>query len=265
MISRPQATSRWLPLGRWQLVFNGEIYNHVTTRRTLRPGSAAAPFTFRGTSDSEVLLGWLIRHGAAGLHNLRGMFAFASMTDWIAQHFWAAIPTASSPSISGRVNGELALHPSYGLASGLPSRTLNTTALSAFLATGSVPEPTLVAGIERLPAGCCTLAGRSAEDSAMAAIARVPGRRGHRILGTEAAAIATRDALEDSVAAHLIADVQVGLFLSGGLDSSALLAWLLVVCTFTIGFAGAAASAGFDESSPAANLAAHFGATPRLL
>lgn len=58
--------------GRWQLVFNGEIYNHAELRRRLE----AEGQRFRGSGDTEVLLAWLVSRGLDGLGALRGMFAF---------------------------------------------------------------------------------------------------------------------------------------------------------------------------------------------
>jgi len=258
------------PCGRWQLVFNGEIYNHAALRAELL---ASGPFPFRGSSDTEVLLAWLIRHGAAGLHRLRGMFAFCLYDKQERTALLARDPHGIKPLYFWHgPGGELAFASELRalLASGLPSRQLNTAALAAFLATGSVPEPaTLVAGIERLPAGCW--AHWCPGQLKIQPWLPLPESLDPQATGAwdpAAAAAATRDALQGSVAAHLIADVPVGLFLSGGLDSGALLALApRGLRTFTIGFAGAAASAGYDESSPAARLAAHFGAehTPLTL
>lgn len=258
------------PCGRWQLVFNGEIYNHAALRAELH---ASGPFPFRGSSDTEVLLAWLIRHGAAGLHRLRGMFAFCLYDKQERTALLARDPHGIKPLYFWHgPGGELAFASELRalLASGLPSRQLNTAALAAFLATGSVPEPaTLVAGIERLPAGCW--AHWCEGQLKIQPWLPLPESLAPQATGAwepAAAAATTREALEASVAAHLIADVPVGLFLSGGLDSGALLALApRGLHTFTIGFAGAAASAGYDESSPAARLAAHFGAehTPLTL
>jgi asparagine synthase (glutamine-hydrolysing) len=258
------------PCGRWQLVFNGEIYNHAPLRAELL---ASGPFPFRGSSDTEVLLAWLIRHGAAGLHRLRGMFAFCLYDKQERTALLARDPHGIKPLYFWHgPGGELAFASELRalLASGLPSRQLNTAALAAFLATGSVPEPaTLVAGIERLPAGCW--AHWRAGQLKIEPWQPLPESLDPQATGAWEPAVAaatTREALESSVAAHLIADVPVGLFLSGGLDSGALLALApRGLHTFTIGFAGAAASAGYDESSPAARLAAHFGAehTPLTL
>lgn len=262
------------PCGRWQLVFNGEIYNHAALRaELLAPGPAAEPCSFRGTSDTEVLLAWLIRHGAAGLHRLRGMFAFCLVDRQKRTALLARDPHGIKPLYLWRgPGGELAFASEIRalLASGLPSRQLNTASLTAFLATGSVPEPaTLVAGVERLPAG--SWAHWQAGQLTIQPWSPLPESLAPQATGTwdpATAAAITREALQASVAAHLIADVPVGLFLSGGLDSGALLALApRGLHTFTIGFSGAAASAGYDESSPAARLAAHFGAehTPLTL
>jgi asparagine synthase (glutamine-hydrolysing) len=267
---QPMAT----PCGRWQLVFNGEIYNHADLRANLEQQG----LIFRGSSDTEVLLAWLIRHGVAGLNDLRGMFAFALFDRQDRSAFLARDPNGIKPLYLWQgPAGELAFASELRalLASELMERRLDLPALTSFLATGSVSEPaTLVAGIRRLPAGhlahwrggtltiepWCPVPESLLFGEEGPFASTNPARPDDTNNADEAALVQTRAALEDSVAAHMVSDVPVGLFLSAGLDSASLLALApRGLRTFTIGFPEAGAES-FDEANPAARLAAHFGA-----
>lgn len=256
--------------GRWLLVFNGEIYNHRELRREL----TAEGHRFRGSGDTEVLLAWLISRGEAGLSRLRGMAAFCFYDSQEHTALLARDPHGIKPLYLWQGDaGELAFASELRalLASGLPTRRLDQQALGGYLATGSVAEPaTLVAGIQRLPAGHWARWTRGALQIAPwnplpeSLADPLPPRPAPVMQRDEAIALA-RAALQESVAAHMISDVPVGLFLSGGLDSAALLALAPPgLRTFTIGFPEAGAE-GFDESAPAARIAAQFGAEHTLL
>ena len=264
------------PCGRWQLVFNGEIYNHASLRQRLE----AEGERFEGSGDTEVLLCWMARRGRAGLSDLRGMYAFCLVDTRDGSALLARDPHGIKPLyIWQGPSGELAFASELRalLASGRIPRQCDPEAIAAYLATGSVPEPaTLVAGVRRLGAGHwlhwrdgasriepwwplpeSLLMGRNRESS----------NRPSPINDQEAAIQLTRSALRESVAAHMVSDVPVGLFLSAGLDSAALLALAPPgLHTFTIGFDDPG-SEGFDESEPAAKIAALFGAdhTPLTL
>ena len=264
------------PCGRWQLVFNGEIYNHASLRQRLE----AEGERFQGRGDTEVLLRWMARRGRAGLTDLRGMYAFCLVDTRDGSALLARDPHGIKPLyIWQGPSGELAFASELRalLASGRIPRQSDPEAIAAYLATGSVPEPaTLVAGVRRLGAGHwlhwrdgasriepwwplpeSLLMGRNRESS----------NRPAPINDQEAAIQLTRSALRESVAAHMVSDVPVGLFLSAGLDSAALLALAPPgLHTFTIGFDDPG-SEGFDESKPAAKIAALFGAehTPLTL
>ena len=248
--------------GRWQLVFNGEIYNHAELRRQLE----AEGQHFRGSGDTEVLLAWLIRWGRDGLAALRGMFAFCLYDTRERSALLARDPHGIKPlylrsgpggslSFASELRALLAADPGH------PS--LDRQSLARYLATGSVSEPaTLVEGVQRLPCGHAA-SWRQGELAVHPWGALPECLAGATIDNgmTAADAVAlTRSALEDSVAAHMVSDVPVGLFLSAGLDSASLLALApRGLHTFTIGFEAPGAG-GFDESGPAARIAAHFGA-----
>ncbi len=241
--------------GRYVLVFNGEIYNQHALRSELE----AQGLRFRSSSDTEVLLELLARHGEAALPRLRGMYAFCLWDRQRRSALLARDPYGIKPLYLWHgPAGELLFASELRalLASGLIERRLDSEALVGFLERGSVPEPlTLVAALHTLPPGHCGTwqTGRWSQ------------RRHWRPNYAPLAAVVpeaatpqrTRQALERSVQAHLISDVPVGLFLSGGLDSSALLALAPTPpTTLSIGFA----QQGFDESGRAAQLARYFGA-----
>lgn len=257
------------PCGRWRLVFNGEIYNHCDLRRRLE----AEGHRFRGSGDSEVLLAWLADRGPAGLAQLRGMFALALFDRQSGEVLLARDPHGIKPLYLWQGNsGELAFASELRalLRCGRIPRQPDPGAIAAFLASGSVPEPaTLVAGVQRLPAGHW-LRWRQGDLSLQAwnPLPETLLRPGTSSAGAPAAppadrqqaAALCRDALQDSLQAHLVSDVPVGLFLSAGLDSAALLALAPApLNSFTIGFDDPAAGS-FDESAPAAAIAARFGA-----
>ncbi|MDM7953661.1 MAG: asparagine synthase (glutamine-hydrolyzing) [Cyanobium sp. CZS 25K] len=257
------------PCGRWQLVFNGEIYNHADLRRRLE----AEGQHFRGSGDTEVLLAWLIRWGRDGLEALRGMFAFCLYDTWERSALLARDPHGIKPLYlrtgpGGCLGFASELRALLAAEAGRPS--LDRHALGQYLATGSVPEPaTLVAGVQRLPSGhvASWRQGRLTLHPWGALPESLVGTAGHGGMAAGEAVALTRAALEDSVAAHMVSDVPVGLFLSAGLDSASVLALApRGLHTFTIGFETAGAG-GFDESGPAARIAAHFGAhhTPLML
>ena len=248
--------------GRWQLVFNGEIYNQHQLRRDLeRQGHR-----FRSSSDTEVLLQLLSRYGTAALQRLRGMYAFCLWDSQERKALLARDPYGIKPLYLWQgPRGQLLFASEVRalLASGLIPRHLDTQALAGFLACGSVPEPlTLVEGITSLPAGWL---GHWHQCRWEAQPHWQPSYAPGLPLDPQAQIAHTRAALADSVQSHLLSDVPVGLFLSGGLDSAALLALASAgghqLTTLSIGFQ----ERTFDESDRAAALARHFGSRHVLL
>lgn len=200
------------------IVFNGEIYNFRTLRRELEQAGER----FRSDSDTEVLLALYRRDGEAMLPRLRGMFAFAL---WDARRrglLLARDPLGIKPLYWSEHGGTFrcASQVRALIAGGaLPSRA-DPAATVGFFLLGFVPEPhSIQAGIRALEAGhSLWVDGRgvgrprayfSLQETLAEAAAAAP----------EADASA---ALADSVTAHLVADVPVGVFLSAGLDSTTL-------------------------------------------
>jgi asparagine synthase (glutamine-hydrolysing) len=254
--------------GRWLLVFNGEIYNHAALRRQLEDEGQR----FRGSGDTEVLLAWLIRRGSNGLRQLRGMFAFCLFDTQERSALLARDPHGIKPLyLRSGPEGDLAFSSELRalLAAAAHAPQLDRESLRDYLATGSVAEPaTLVDGVQRLPCGhMATWRQGHLTITPWGPLPESVDVHSLKAMTQGEAVTLTRRALEDSVAAHMVSDVPVGLFLSAGLDSASLLAMApRGLHTFTIGFAEAGAT-GFDESEPAARIAAHFGAhhTPLTL
>ncbi len=240
--------------GRYVLVFNGEIYN----QRELRSELEAQGHRFRSTSDTEVMLALLALQGRASLARLRGMYAFCiwdqkERTALLARDPYGIKPLYYSQSSNGNLLFASELRAM--LASGMVERRLNGAALAAFLHAGSVPEPlTLVAGVQSLPPGHTAEWSQGA--LTLERFWHPPFAHPEPIRPQEAIE-RCRHALEHSVKAHLLSDVPLGLFLSGGLDSAAVLALApRGLKTLTIGFS----QASHDESARAAELACQFGA-----
>ncbi|MFM7268617.1 MAG: asparagine synthetase B family protein, partial [Cyanobium sp.] len=244
------------PCDRWRIVFNGEIYNH----RELRQRLEGEGHRFRSSGDTDVLLAWMASRGPEGLQDLRGMFAFALLDTLSGTALLARDPHGIKPLYYGQDNSGALVFASELralLRSGRVQRQADTAAIAAYLANGSVPEPaTLVAGVQRLPAGHWLRweAGRIIVKpwQPLPESLHLPAqpRPASMVADRSGAVRLCREALRDSLQAHLVSDVPVGLFLSAGLDSASLLALAPPgLHTFTIGF-GEPGSEGFDEAEP---------------
>ncbi|MGH3694347.1 MAG: asparagine synthase (glutamine-hydrolyzing) [Pseudonocardiaceae bacterium] len=249
---------------RYTILFNGEIYNYLELREELR----AEPYrvSFRTAGDTEVVLAAYHHLGAVAVRRLRGMFAFVIWDASRRVAFGARDPFGIKPLFSCAGPGGVAfasekkslleLAPSLGVPAAMDQR-----ALQHYLTLQYVPEPTsLHTGITRIESGTSfTLApgGKLRTE-----------RYFHpdfhpRQISSEAHAQALHDeitaVLRDSVAKHMRADVTVGAFLSGGIDSTAIAALAREhnpdLITFTTGFA----RAGYSEVDVAAESAAAIG------
>jgi asparagine synthase (glutamine-hydrolysing) len=207
------------PDGRYWITFNGEIYNFQYLRSQL----VAQGVEFQTHTDTEIILRLYERDGIDCLKHLRGMFAFAIWDDWQKVAFLARDPLGIKPLYYWQSGSTLVFASELRtvLASGLPQKQLSSTGLYGYLTTGSVPEPyTLIDQIYLLPAGCFLQwqAGEAQQQSYWQIDF-------HPQPMTEPEAIEkVRSALLDSLQHHFISDVPVGIFLSGGIDSTALVA-----------------------------------------
>lgn len=248
--------------GRYIIVFNGEIYNF----RELRGELEAKGVAFSTTSDTEVVLALFARESEHMLPRLRGMFAFAIWDTQSRELFLARDPYGIKPLYYTRTKDGLlfASQVKALLASGLVSKELEPAGLAGFYLWGSVPEPwTLYRDVFALPAGHWLRVCAGVPKSPVCWHEICDHWRG---LGKQ---LSPRDlqeqvqqAVTDSVRAHLVADVPVSVFLSGGIDS-ATLAGLVSgmgahVEGITIGF-DEFAGRPEDEVPVAADIAAHYG------
>jgi asparagine synthase (glutamine-hydrolysing) len=197
------------------LVYNGEIYNY----RALREELAAAGARFRTASDVEVLLEAWRRWGPACLNRLRGMFAFAILDRRTGALALARDPFGIKPLFIARRHDGLAFASELKALSAVlgDEVRLDATALVSALMYYWVPETHCIyQGVRKLPAG------HWAEISPGGGYRETRYFDPHEQLGHEAEVDdeRLRAVIEDSVAAHMVADVPVSTFLSGGLDSS---------------------------------------------
>ncbi len=214
------------------VIFNGELYNYRQLRDTL----AACGHRFSTESDTEILVHAWEEWGEDCLPEFRGMFAFAILDlrrryATVPVLFLARDPLGIKPLYYTQSTDGFAFASEVRalLASGLCPKQISEDALTAYLLFGSVSEPvTLLEGVFSLPPGHKMMTyiperrrvprARPWYDATHSSAARDPNRP-REFYG---AARLLRPLLTDAVEAHLIADVPVGLFLSSGLDSSAI-------------------------------------------
>jgi asparagine synthase (glutamine-hydrolysing) len=253
--------------GRYVISYNGELYNYVALRNEL----AAEGVVVDSASDTAVLLAAIARWGLARtLPKLDAMFAVAlwdrrERTLTLVRDHAGIKPLAWASTPEGVFFGsELRALDAGGIRAGIDG-----AAIAAYLRLGAVPAPmTVRTGVRKLPPGGCVTFGMDGTATErrwfdIGALARDAAP-----LMVDAAEAASRvDALlEESVRAQLVADVGVGAFLSGGVDSSSVVAAMARAApgkahAFTIGFDDAA----YDESGEAAAIAARLGVRHTIL
>jgi asparagine synthase (glutamine-hydrolysing) len=249
----------WNEDGTIAVVQNGEIYNY----RSLRDDLERRGHRFSTHSDTEVLVHLYEEHDLRFVDHLRGMFAIA-IWDGRRRRLVLARDRFGIKPLYYHVNGDvlafaselksLIRHPGF-------SREIDADALEAYLAFSFVPAPlTIFSAARKLEAGCVLTWEEGSSDIRIESYADVRCSREVRRDGEEALAQELLARLRDSVRAHLVADVPVGVLLSGGLDSSTLAALAAEestdrVSTFTIGFE----ERGFDEREPARLVAQRYG------
>jgi asparagine synthase (glutamine-hydrolysing) len=203
--------------GRFTIVFNGEIYNYKELRSDLRASGVA----FRTQSDTEVILCLYERHGSSCLEYLNGMFAFAIWDNDKKSLFLARDRMGEKPLYYCVQNGSLFFASELkALLGALPSEpTLNFEALDDYLCYGYVPTPrTIYSDIFKLPSASSMLWRRGEHKVSRYWSSEIVPRLGDMTI--EEAEENLYQLLLDSVALRLRADVPVGTFLSGGVDSS---------------------------------------------
>ncbi len=209
--------------GRFTIVFNGAIYNYRELQAELR----AEGWQFRTNCDTEVLLAAFALRGAACLPRLRGMFAFAIWDKEKQTLFAARGPLGIKPFYYARLpNGGLLFGSELNvlLASGLVERAIDLSAVGEYLARFSIPAPrTLYQGLQNLPPGhSLEVLPNGRLKTEVWWTMPLPSQPAIRSLNYSDFVYGLRAQLEDTIRAHQVADVPVGAFLSGGMDSSAI-------------------------------------------
>ncbi len=242
------------------VVCNGEIYNYQDLRAQL----VQRGHEFRSKTDTEVIVHLYEEEGPKCVHQLRGMFAFAVWHEgerelFLCRDRLGIKPLYYSTSSQGFL---FASEIKSMLESGLVGRQLDMAALDLYLSFGYVPPPwTMVQGISALLPGHCVLVkeGRVQVEKWW----HLPGE-GTSECRPEDILPQVRHLLEESIRLHQVSDVPVGAFLSGGIDSTAVVGLMSHVSgkpvrTFSVGFESDV-PARFNELSYAKRVAKRFGA-----
>jgi asparagine synthase (glutamine-hydrolysing) len=242
--------------GTIEVVFNGEIYNY----RELGAELAALGHTLASDSDTNVIVHAYEEWGERAFSRLRGMFAIAIWDGPRRTLLLARDQVGIKPLFFAESPRRLVFGSEIKaiLASGEVQPAIDVDALDHYLSyLYTPPDHSIYTGIRKLPPGHF-LRWRNGQ-TAVRAYWTPPADEAFRGSEDDAAEM-LRLVLEDSVKAHLVSDVPVGAFLSGGLDSSVVVALMArassrPVTTFSIGFD----EARFDELDAARTIARHFG------
>ena len=246
--------------GRWTITYNGELYNAAELRKRL------GPFRWQGRSDTEVLLEYIAHHGVqAVLEAAKGMFAFGC---WDARksEFWLARDRFGEKPVYYAWHRGTFLFASelkaLLLVPGLDP-AINRQALQEYFRWTNVPAPmSIFEGVNKLPPAHCMRVESGSGDLS-------PRPYWSVIEAASAAPVSVdgvdvldclSETLDRAVAAQMVSDVPLGAFLSGGVDSSSVVAAMqrqssTPVRTFSIGFT----EASYDESGYAAEVATVLG------
>jgi asparagine synthase (glutamine-hydrolysing) len=252
--------------GRYVVTFNGEIYNYPSLRKELETEG----IVFRTTSDTEALLHLFARDGAAMVHRLRGMYAFAIWDKIARRLFLARDPYGIKPLYTANDGWtfRFASQVKALLAGGAVSSDPEPAGLVGFHLFGSVPEPfTLYRDIRALPAGHSQWidAAGPREPKPFVNLAAILADGVRKAAPASELRERVRQGVSDSVRAHLLADVEVGIFLSAGVDSASLLGLMRDagqsnIRAITLAFEEFAGS-NEDEAPLAGRVARHYGAS----
>ena len=205
------------------LVLNGEIYNYQKIRADLKNKG----YIFKSNSDTEVLLHLYEEKGEAMVHDLRGMFAFAIWNARTNTLLLARDPYGIKPlyyADDGKTI-RIASQVKALLAGGHVSRNIDPAGTVGFFLTGSVPEPlTTYQEIRQVPAGSFIRVNQTgaSEPQFYASVSKIFSEAATGDFNPKNSQDQVRSLLLDSIRHHLVSDVPVGVFLSAGIDSGAL-------------------------------------------
>jgi len=245
--------------GRYRITYNGEVYNYRELRRELE----ADGLQFRTQTDTEVVLAAYATWGETCVSRFNGMFAFAIWDEQEQRLFLARDRVGKKPLYFGRYGDQLTFGSEQKVLLADPEfpRTLNRDALALYLRYGYVPAPhAIFQAASKLPPGH-TATYESGQLSVRAfwdpiALANLPRRAPASVAQ---ACEQLEVLLTDAVRTRMVADVPVGAFLSGGIDSSLVSALMVEaggrVKTYSIAFENPA----YDESAHALAMAQHLG------
>jgi asparagine synthase (glutamine-hydrolysing) len=250
--------------GRWMLTFNGEIYNFQDVRAELE----RAGVRFRGRTDTEVLVEAIAFWGVDALSRLDGMYAFAAYDTRCGSLLMARDPFGEKPLYYSTLSsGALAFASELQALEHLPGfdATLRVDAVAEVLSFQYIGAPrSIYTGTKKLPAGHWMRVGADGSTQIQRYFQFRPGTGGftHRPIGDLADEL--EELLTASLKRRLFADVPLGAFLSGGVDSSTVCALVrrklnLPLHTFSIGFESSPES----EHEVARLFAAHLGTEHR--
>ena len=250
--------------GRFVLSYNGEIYNAPELRAELEQAGRA----FRGHSDTEVMVeGFAVWGVRPTVERLIGMFAFAAWDRSTHTLTLGRDRLGIKPLYWGRVDDNLVFASELKALTAFPGwqAEIDRDALAAFLRYGYVPTPmSIYRGIRKLAPGTLLECGEDGEvrSTAYWSLAEVAARGQATPLDVSdgAAQEAVESLLADAVRRRMVADVPLGMFLSGGIDSSTIAALMQAnsarpIRTFSIGFREPA----YDEAAHAKKVASHLG------
>ena len=249
---------------RFWLVCNGEIYNFIELRRELE----LLGHQFKTRSDSEVLLYAYVAYGEDFVHRLNGMFAFA-LWDGVRRRLLIGRDRLGiKPLYIASDAKRLAFASEAKALLELPhiDRTLDPSAVASYLQLGYVPAPqSMFRGIRKLPPA--TLLSVENGRIEQRRYWNVPSEVDHSVSEDEWIS-RLRAGIEKSVRMQMVSDVPLGAFLSGGVDSSSVVAFMArtssdPIKTYAIGFDGGSADAFYNELPYASRVAALFGTQHR--
>jgi asparagine synthase (glutamine-hydrolysing) len=257
--------------GRYVVVFNGEIYNYRQVRDEIEKDAREGRIGWRGHSDTEVMLAAISRWGLEGaLERFNGMFAFALWDRETRTLHLVRDRLGEKPLYYGRVGDRFLFGSELKALRAHPDGRfqIDRGALSLFLRHNYVPSPySIYENVFKLPPGASLSVARERPGDSRRPVSYWEGKKAVEegiqspFTGTEGEALARFESLlQDSVSMRMESDVPLGAFLSGGIDSSTVVALMQAqsgrpVRTFTVGFS----EKGFDEARHARAVATHLG------
>lgn len=246
--------------GRYSLIFNGKIFNYQTLKNELLE---LGTMTFRTSTDTEVLLHYLIENGTQGIHRLEGDFAFAFYDSHEDELILARDHLGGKPLLFSIQEDEILFASELtSFKYWLSDWEIDTKALNAFFRFTYIPAPdTIIKGVHKLlPGHFLKVKGKELDIQRYYSLRDVEKLN----ISYEEAVQLTKKKVEECVVKRLHATTEIGSFLSGGVDSSIVAKiasdFQSDLKTFSIGYKD---ESFFDESKYAQNVAKHIGSLHR--